>query len=140
MEEQLIPDILTFEDVTEGIRVAVQSYFLSDQSAADENKFVWAYRIRISNESELPTKLLSRHWIITNGRGERQEVVGDGVIGEQPLIQPGDEFTYTSGCPLATPTGFMHGSYQMIDSNDRKFTVAIPAFSLDSPYCSPNIN
>ena len=140
MDEDFIADVLTFEEVTEGICVAVQSYFLKDQSDPDIGQFIWAYRIKISNESTLPTQLLSRHWIITDGRGQVSEVKGEGVIGEQPLIQPGQNFSYTSGSPLATPSGFMHGTYEMIDSENRIFTVAIPAFSLDSPYCSQNIN
>ena len=140
MDDDLIDDILTFEDVTEGVRVAVQSYFLEDQSNPDEGQYIWAYRIRITNESNQAVKLLNRHWIITDGRGGINEVKGVGVIGEQPLIQPGQHYVYTSGSPLKTPSGFMRGSYEMIDSKNRIFTVAIPAFSLDSPYCSQGIN
>lgn len=140
MSEDFIEDILTFEDVTEGVRVAVQSYFLQDQSDAEGGQFVWAYRIKITNECDNTVKLLNRHWIITDGRGQTQEVQGVGVVGEQPLLQPGQTFTYTSGCPLNTPSGFMHGTYEMIDGKNRIFSVAIPAFSLDSPYCSQNIN
>lgn len=140
MQEDLFPDLLTFEDVTEGIRVAVQSYFLSEQSDHEMGQYLWAYRIRITNESERAAKLMNRHWVITNGRGEKEEVIGEGVVGEQPLVQPGEHYIYTSGCPLSTPSGFMHGSYEMVDSENRVFSVAIPAFSLDSPYCSTNIN
>lgn len=140
MDEDLIDDILTFEEVTEHIHIAVQSYFLSDQSDPGNSQFVWAYRIKISNQSHRPVKLLSRHWVITNGRGQTKEVQGEGVIGEQPLINPNQSFIYTSGSPLSTPSGFMRGTYQMIDSEDRIFTVAIPTFSLDSPYCSQGIN
>jgi len=140
MDEELLADILTFEEVTEGVRIEVQSYFLEGQSDPEEGQYIWAYRIKISNESDLPVKLLNRHWIITDGRGKTEEVRGSGVIGEQPLILPSQHFIYTSGSPLTTPSGFMRGSYQMIDSENRTFNVAIPAFSLDSPYCSQNIN
>jgi len=140
LSEELFPDLLTFEEVTEGIRVAVQSYFLSDQSDHENGQYLWAYRIRITNESDHPAKLVSRHWIITNGRGEKEEVIGEGVVGEQPLIEPGEHYIYTSGCPLGTPSGFMHGSYKMTDTDGKIFSIAIPAFSLDSPYCSTHIN
>jgi len=140
MSDDLIDDLLTFEEITEGILVAVQSYFLENQSSPEDGQFLWAYRIKIANEGTLAAKLLSRHWIITNGRGDVNEVKGEGVIGEQPLIQPGATYVYTSGSPLNTPSGFMRGSFQMIDSENRIFSVAIPAFSLDSPYCSQNIN
>jgi len=140
MDEDLIPDILTFEEQTGGVHIAVQSYFLREQSNPDAGQYVWAYRIKISNRNPLAVKLLSRHWVITDGQGKTKEVQGDGVIGEQPLIQPHQHFIYTSGSPLGTPSGFMHGSFQMIDDEDRIFTVAIPAFSLDSPYCSQGIN
>jgi len=140
MSDDLIEELLTFEEMTEDISVAVQSYFLEEQSDPEEGQYIWAYRIRIHNHSTLSAKLLSRHWIITNGRGAVKEVKGDGVIGEQPLIRPGASYVYTSGSPLSTPSGFMRGSFQMIDSENRIFSVAIPAFSLDSPYCSQNIN
>lgn len=139
-EDGLIDGILTFSEVTEGIRVSVQSYFLNEQSDPAEGKYFWAYRILIENEGKVPAQLMSRHWIITDGMGSTQEVIGDGVIGEQPRLEPGSNFIYTSGCPLQTPSGFMQGTYQMEDGQGRAFKVAIPAFSLDSPYCSQNIN
>ena len=140
MDEDLLPDMLTFEELSEGVLIAVQSYFLEDQSNPDAGQYVWAYRVRISNQNPFPVKLLSRHWVITDGRGGVKEVQGNGVIGEQPLIAPNQSFVYTSGSPLNTPSGFMRGTYQMIDNAERIFTVAIPAFSLDSPYCSQGIN
>jgi len=138
--ETLIDGVLTFSDVTEDIRVSVQSYFLDEQSNPSEGQFVWAYRIQIENEGKGSVRLLNRHWIITDGDGSTKEVIGEGVIGEQPLIEPGARFIYTSGSPLCYPSGFMHGSYEMEDTSGRCFKVTVPAFSLDSPYCSHNIN
>ncbi|PCI63845.1 MAG: Co2+/Mg2+ efflux protein ApaG [Kordiimonadales bacterium] len=140
MSEELIKELPTFEAVTDEIRVAVQSYFLAAQSDPDNDQYFWAYRIKISNESDASVQLLSRHWIITDSNGKREEVIGDGVIGEQPRIPPGKHFTYTSGCPLDTASGFMHGTFDMLGGKNRLFTIAIPAFSLDSPYCSEIIN
>ncbi|GAA5265353.1 ApaG protein [Acidiphilium sp. MT5] len=120
---------------TAGIRVAVRSFFLADQSRPDQQHFIWAYRVRIENRSNLAVQLLARTWRITDARGAVQIVHGDGVIGEQPVLDPGESFEYTSGTPLKTPSGFMTGHYHMIvaDSGE-KFDVAIPPFSLDSPF------
>lgn len=139
-QEKLIDGVLTFSEVTEGIRVSVQSYFLNDQSEPENSQYVWAYRILIENEGDIPVRLLTRHWTITDSKGHRQEVIGEGVVGEQPYLAPEQEFIYTSGCPLKTPSGFMQGSYEMEDADGRIFKVAIPAFSLDSPFCSQDIN
>lgn len=139
-DERLIEDVLTYTETTEDIRVSVQAYYLTDQSEPSEGKYIWAYRILIENQGNVPVRLLTRHWVITDGKGDTQEVIGDGVIGEQPRLEPGGDFIYTSGCPLNTPSGFMQGSYEMEDVNGDVFKVAIPAFSLDSPFCSPNIN
>lgn len=138
--EDLIDDVMTFEAETAGIRVAVQSYFLDDQSDPDQSRFVWAYRIRIANDSDITVQLLNRHWIITDAKGKVEEVKGEGVIGEQPVIGPGQSFTYTSGTPLSTPSGFMHGTYEMQDEDGSHFFVEIPSFSLDSPYYSLKVN
>lgn len=139
-DEDLIDGVLTYEESTEGVHIAVQSYFLNEQSDPDEAQFVWAYRIKISNQGQAPVKLLSRHWIITDGGGGTHEVKGEGVIGEQPVIEPGDSFIYTSGTPLSTPSGFMRGSYEMRRADGGLFDVTIPAFSLDSPHSSLEIN
>ncbi len=139
-DEALIDGVLTFSDVTDDIRVSVQSYFLQAQSKPEDGQFVWAYRIQIENEGNKTVRLMSRHWIITDGDGTTKEVVGDGVIGEQPLIEPGGRFIYTSGSPLSHPSGFMHGTYDMVGEDGLSFKVTIPAFSLDSPYISTNIN
>jgi ApaG protein len=120
---------------TAGIRVAVRAFFLADQSRPDEQHFIWAYRVRIENRSSLAVQLMARTWRITDARGAVQTVQGDGVIGEQPVLDPGEAFEYTSGTPLKTPSGIMAGQYHMIvlDSGE-KFDVAIPPFSLDSPF------
>lgn len=139
-QEALIDGVLTFSETTEGVRVSVQSYFLNEQSDPDNNQYVWAYRILIENGGSMPVHLLSRHWTITDGNGVTQEVIGEGVVGEQPHIEPEGAFIYTSGCPLSTPSGFMHGTYEMEYPDGQLFKVAIPAFSLDSPFGSQNIN
>ena len=139
-DDDLIDDVMTFEEETNGVHVAVQSYFLESQSDPDQNAFAWAYRIRITNNSSEAVQLLTRHWIITDGNGVMKEVKGDGVVGEQPLLTPGQSYVYTSGTPLATPSGFMHGSYGMQMIGGKPFDIAIPAFSLDSPYSNLNIN
>lgn len=121
--------------VTRGVRVSVRSFYLSDQSNPDDNHFVWAYRVRIENEGPEPVQLLRRTWEITDARGRTQRVHGAGVIGEQPVLEPGESFEYTSGTPLDTPSGFMVGAYHMVvPSSGESFDVAIPAFSLDSPH------
>ncbi len=129
-----------YEQTTRHIRIVVQPQFLENQSEPDAGKFVWAYTINLENLSGETVKLLTRHWIITDGLGRNQEVKGDGVIGEQPTLRPGDSFQYTSGCPLTTPSGVMSGSYGMIDERGQKFDVEIPAFSLDSPYDVHSVN
>ena len=119
---------------TRGIRVSVRSFYLADQSRPDEGTHVWAYRIRIDNFGRETVQLLRRTWLITDARGRTQRVHGEGVVGQQPVLEPGEAFEYTSGTPLETPSGFMTGTYHMvaIDSGEA-FDVAIPAFSLDSP-------
>ena len=121
--------------ITRGIRIRVRSFYLADQSNPDESKFVWAYRIRIENEGRETVQLRKRTWLITDGRGRTQRVHGDGVIGQQPVLEPGENFEYTSGTPLDTPSGFMTGTYHMVvPVTGEAFDVAIPAFSLDSPH------
>ncbi len=122
---------LTTHDVT----VTVRSFYLEDQSKPEDGRYVWAYRIRIQNGGREPVKLLRRTWEITDARGRTQRVHGPGVVGEQPLLEPGASFEYTSGTPLETPSGFMVGVYHMIaPDTGESFDVAIPAFSLDSPH------
>jgi ApaG protein len=120
---------------TRGIRVTVRSFYLEDQSQPDEGRFVWAYRVTIENKSQQTVQLISRTWRITNGSGRIQRVHGEGVVGEQPTLEPGESFEYTSGTPLDTPTGFMTGQYHMVmPASGENFDVVIPTFSLDSPH------
>jgi ApaG protein len=120
---------------TREIRVTVRSYYLADQSEPDQARFVWAYRVTIENTGQRSVQLLKRSWEITDANGRTQRVHGEGVIGEQPVLEAGESFAYTSGTPLATASGFMVGKYHMVDrGNGEAFDVAIPAFSLDSPY------
>jgi ApaG protein len=118
---------------TNGVIVRVSVSFLPEQSEPERGRWFWAYHIRIENESDRTVQLLTRHWVITDGRGARHSVEGEGVIGEQPMIEPGDSFDYVSGCPLATPTGSMVGSYHMLGEEGAAFDVAIPRFSLIAP-------
>ncbi len=130
-----------FFATTRHIEVAVTSYFLRDQSDAEDERFVWAYQIRITNQSAITVQLISRHWIITDGRGRVENVRGPGVVGETPVLQPGDAFEYSSGCPLRTPSGMMVGSYQMqAENGGEMFDIDIPAFSLDSPFADNTLN
>jgi ApaG protein len=120
----------TSSSVTEGIRVRVQSQYLADQSDPASDRFVFAYTITISNESGRTAQLRTRHWIITDGRGSVEEVRGDGVVGEQPRLSPGQSFQYTSGCVLTTPVGTMHGTYRMWCDDGSSFDAVIAPFSL----------
>ena len=115
------------------IEVSVLPAYIAEQSDPQNNHYVFSYTVTIRNEGSRPAKLLSRHWIITDGDGTVQEVKGDGVIGKQPYLQPGDEFRYTSGTFMNTPFGTMHGSYQMITDDGEKFEAEIPAFQLAVP-------
>jgi ApaG protein len=119
---------------THNVTVAVETRYLEDDSDPDEQYFIWAYRITITNQRPDTVQLLTRYWLITDAQGRAQEVRGDGEVGEQPTLTPGKSFTYTSGVPLETGSGFMRGSYQMRNEADEKFDIEIPAFSLDCPY------
>lgn len=112
------------------IEIQVETRYLDEQSQPELNHYVFAYRITITNKGDMPAQLISRHWVITNANGEVKEVRGDGVVGEQPLLRPGESFQYTSGSVLETPVGSMHGSYQMVDAEGRPFDVPIPPFRL----------
>ena len=120
---------------TRGIRVSVKTFFLPDQSKPAEGKFFWAYQVKIENQGGETVQLLRRTWKITDGRGRTQQVHGEGVVGKQPVLGPGQAFEYTSGTPLDTPSGIMHGTYHMVvQDTGEAFDVGIPAFSLDSPH------
>jgi ApaG protein len=123
------PSAQTTRDIT--VRVAVS--FLPEQSEPDRGRWFWAYHIRIENHGDHPVQLLTRRWLITDGRGAQHKVEGEGVVGEQPVVQPGKSYDYVSGCPLATPTGAMEGSYHMLGNDGRTFEVAIPRFALIAP-------
>ncbi len=118
--------------LTEGIEVTVESKYLADQSAPQRGRYAFAYHVRIENRGEAPVQLRSRHWIIVDGEGDRQEVRGDGVVGEQPRLSPGEHFEYTSGCFLKTPHGAMHGTYRMAREDGTHFEATIAAFSLSA--------
>ena len=118
---------------TDGVTVRVSVNYLADQSEPGRGRWFWAYHIRIENGSPRAVQLLTRHWVITDGRGMRHSVEGEGVVGEQPVIAPGGSFDYVSGCPLDTPNGAMEGSYRMVDAAGRAFDAAIPKFPLIGP-------
>ena len=115
------------------IEVAVEPRFLDDQSEPDAGRYVFAYTIRIRNRGSVAARLLARHWEITDGNGRVEEVRGDGVVGEQPVLTPGETFEYVSGCLLPTPVGTMHGSYQMVAADGQRFDAPIAPFTLAAP-------
>src|SRR3954453_21167645 len=118
---------------TRGIAVSVEPTYLETRSSPESSQYFWAYRVVIENHGQETVHLLSRHWMITNARGELTEVKGPGVVGEQPVLKPGESFEYTSGAPLNTPSGMMGGSYQMESETGERFDIEIPTFSLDRP-------
>ncbi len=123
-----------YDETTRSIRVTVEPIYLNDQSSPSDNHYVWAYQVRIENKGDDTVQLLHRYWRITDAVGRVQEVGGDGVVGEQPTLKPGETFEYASGTPLPTPSGIMVGTYEMESASGRRFDVAVPAFSLDSPH------
>ena len=125
---------MTYQQTTREIRVLVDPVYLEEQSSPGDGHYVWAYHVRVENHGEETVQLRNRHWRITDANGQMHEVRGAGVIGEQPVLRPGEAFEYTSGTPLSTPSGIMVGSYQMETKDGESFDVEIPAFSLDSPY------
>ena len=125
----LFPDVAVTGDLT--VRVAVS--FLSEQSAPDQGRWFWSYHIRIENSGERTVQLMERYWRIVDGRGNVHEVRGQGVVGEMPVITPGDSYDYVSGCPLDTPAGSMRGHYIFVDEDGEQITADIPEFSLLSP-------
>jgi ApaG protein len=129
-----------YEKVTRSIRVRVRPEYLEAQSAPDEGRFFWAYTVEILNEGSETVQLNSRYWRITDANGHVEEVRGPGVVGQTPVLSPGETFEYTSGCPLRTSSGIMVGSYQMTKTNGTLIDIAIPAFSLDSPFARRSLN
>ncbi|AKO27426.1 MULTISPECIES: Co2+/Mg2+ efflux protein ApaG [Brucella] len=122
-----------YSAVTRGIEVTVEPFYLEVQSEPEENRYVWVYRVTIVNNSSETVQLCSRYWQITDANGHVQEVRGSGVVGKQPVLDPGDSYQYSSGCPLTTSSGVMVGRYQMKGEDGAQFEIEIPAFSLDVP-------
>ncbi|HEX7729407.1 MAG TPA: Co2+/Mg2+ efflux protein ApaG [Terracidiphilus sp.] len=120
--------------------VGVEPTYLEAQSSPESSKYFWAYRVTIENQGAETVQLLSRHWMISNARGELTEVKGPGVVGEQPVLKPGESYTYSSGAPLDTPSGMMGGAYQMESESGERFDIEIPTFSLDRPDQSVLLN
>jgi ApaG protein len=129
-----------YSETTQSITVTVKPDFLADRSSPADNHYVWAYHVRIENKGHETVQLRRRYWRITDALGRVQEVRGPGVVGEQPVLEPGASFEYTSGAPLNTPSGIMSGSFDMETRDGRSFAVAVPAFSLDSPHQSARIH
>ncbi len=129
-----------YRAVTNNVEVVVRPQFAPEQSDPDKSKFFWTYAVEITNHGEATIQLKHRHWEITDGNGIRQDVRGPGVVGEQPVLKPGETFRYTSGCPLSTPQGIMVGQYEMARDKGERFNVQIPAFSLDSPFETRKLN
>ncbi|MDQ0313927.1 Co2+/Mg2+ efflux protein ApaG [Amorphus orientalis] len=129
-----------YEAVTRNLRVTVDPHYLEDESAPEKGRYIWAYTVEICNEGDEIVQLINRYWHITDARGQVQEVRGPGVVGEQPVLSPGEAYTYTSGCPLATSSGIMVGAYEMETVDGSRFRVSIPAFSLDIPDEQPTLN
>ena len=130
-----------YEARTRNVLVRVRAFYLEDQSDPDENRFVWAYRVNLENHGQETVQLLRRTWNITDGQGRTQHVHGDGVVGEQPVLAPGQAFEYVSGTPLPTPSGFMTGQYHMVaQPSGELFDVTIPPFSLDSPHADSRVH
>jgi ApaG protein len=122
------------EAITNRVRVEVESQFAPEHSLPTQNHWFFYYTVRITNEGDETVQLLSRHWIITDATGHSEDIRGPGVVGEQPVLAPGESFRYTSGCPLKTPTGTMRGTYQMVTEGRGQFDVAIAPFALQEPY------
>ncbi|MCP4316636.1 MAG: Co2+/Mg2+ efflux protein ApaG [Hyphomicrobiales bacterium] len=129
-----------YRALTNEIEITVEPFYLEEQSEPDENRFVWGYRIVIINRSEQTVQLRDRHWRITDAMGQVDEISGEGVVGEQPVLEPGDQFEYSSGCPLDTSSGMMVGQYRMVRQDGESFMVDIPAFSLDVPGTARTLN
>jgi len=129
-----------YEKTTKSIKVSVKPFYLEEQSEPSDSHFVWAYHVRIENTGNDTVQLMNRYWQITDATGRVQEVRGPGVVGEQPVLAPGEAFEYTSGTPLTTPSGIMVGSYEMETPDGSQFDVNIPAFSLDSPHQSVQLH
>ena len=129
-----------YSATTRSVRVTVNPVYLDEQSSPEEDHYIWAYQVEIENLGADVVQLLTRHWRITDSLGRVQEVRGAGVVGEQPVLKPGESFRYTSGTPLPTPSGIMADTYGMENDSGEQFDVEIPAFSLDSPHQAVQLN
>ena len=129
----MMKSLFPFAETTRGITVRVSVSFLPEQSEPAKGRWFWAYHIRIENEGQMAAQLMTRCWEITDGRGAKSLVEGDGVVGDQPVVMPGASYDYVSGCPLTTPSGHMQGSYGMVAEDGSSFDVAIPKFLLTAP-------
>jgi ApaG protein len=129
-----------YRATTRDIEVTVEPNFLPGRSSAEQGQYFWSYTIVIVNSGRETVQLRTRHWIITDATGRKQEVRGEGVVGEQPVLAPGERFEYTSGVPLPTASGFMTGRYQMVTDGGEKFEIDVPTFSLDSPEAKRVLN
>lgn len=129
-----------YRAITRDIAVEVEPFYLDERSDPAENHYVWGYRVTIENNSDEFVQLLARYWNITDGTGRVEEVRGPGVVGDQPELNPGDSYQYTSGCPLSTPSGIMFGRYTMRNKAGEMFDIDIPAFSLDLPNVRRRLN
>ena len=133
-------DSIMYKAVSREIEVKVTPRFLPDRSSPDNGYYFWAYTVTLTNLGHETVQLKTRHWRITDGLGRLQEVRGAGVIGKEPVLRPGEDFEYTSGVPLQTPSGFMNGTYGMVTETGEPFDIDIPAFSLDSPSAQRTLN
>ena len=129
-----------YRAVTRQIEVTVEPNFMPERSSVENSRYFWSYTIVITNAGDQTVQLRTRHWIITDASGQRQEVRGEGVVGEQPVLAPGERFDYTSGVPLSTASGFMTGRYQMVTESGERFEIDVPTFSLDCPDRSRVLN
>jgi ApaG protein len=129
-----------YSETTRAIKVTVRPFYLEQHSSPADSHYVWAYHVRIENEGAETVQLRNRHWQIIDAQGRQQEVRGPGVVGEQPVLAPGESFEYTSSCPLPTSSGFMVGDYEMETNMGENFLVRVPAFSLDTPQQQTRLN
>ena len=129
-----------YREMTEGIEVTVLPVYIDERSDPGEHRYFWAYQVQIENKGADTIQLINRFWTITDGNGAVEEVYGPGVVGEQPVLSPGERFEYTSGCPLTTPSGIMVGHYEMQRGDGELLLIKIPAFSLDLPDADPSVN
>ena len=129
-----------YSRVTRDIEITVLPEFVPERSNAEEGQYFWAYTVEIANQGSITVQVTARHWKITDANGHLEEVKGAGIVGEQPVLKPGEIFRYTSGCPLTTSSGIMAGAYQVVDEDGAAFEVEVPTFSLDSPFTKRVLN